>query len=113
DIDSAAVVALLQKYGGGDVRSFTIGFGDARFNEAHHARSVARHIGTNHTEQIVTAADMRGVLENWAELFDEPFGDSSGVPTYLVSRLARQRVKVALSADGGDERLSGFSHYGL
>ncbi|HET7730761.1 MAG TPA: asparagine synthase (glutamine-hydrolyzing) [Usitatibacter sp.] len=112
-IDSSIVAALLQRYGGGEVRTFTIGFDDPRFNEAEHAKSVASHLGTRHTEQIVTAGDMRGVLEHWADLFDEPFGDSSGVPTYLVSRLARGSVKVALSADGGDELFSGYSHYGL
>jgi asparagine synthase (glutamine-hydrolysing) len=112
-IDSSVVAALLQRYGGGEVHTFTVGFEDPRFNEADHARAVARHLGTRHTEQIVTAEDMRGVLTHWADLFDEPFGDSSGVPTYLVSKLARESVKVALSADGGDELFSGYSHYGL
>jgi asparagine synthase (glutamine-hydrolysing) len=112
-IDSSTVAALLQRYGGGDLRTYTIGFSDPRFNEADHARAVARHLGTRHTEQIVTPGDMRGVLTGWADLFDEPFGDSSGVPTYLVSRLARESVKVALSADGGDELFNGYSHYGI
>jgi asparagine synthase (glutamine-hydrolysing) len=74
---------------------------------------VADHLGTKHTEQIVTARDMLGVLTEWADLFDEPFGDQSGVPTYLVSKMARRHVKVALSADGGDELFSGYSHYGV
>lgn len=112
-IDSSAVAAILQRYGGGEVRTFTIGFDDPRFNEAEHAKRVARHLGTQHTEQIVTARDMGNVLAEWADLFDEPFGDSSGVPTYLVSKLAREHVKVALSADGGDELFSGYSHYGI
>ena len=112
-IDSSAVAAILQRYGGGDVRTFTIGFHDPRFDEAVHARQVAAHLGTRHTEQILTAADMDSVLPEWADLFDEPFGDSSGVPTYLVSKMARQHVKVALSADGGDELFNGYSHYGL
>ncbi|MGE5094077.1 MAG: asparagine synthase (glutamine-hydrolyzing), partial [Betaproteobacteria bacterium] len=112
-IDSSTVAALLQRHGGGDVRTYTIGFSDPRFNEADHARAVARHLGTRHTEQIVTPADMRSVLTGWADLFDEPFGDSSGVPTYLVSRLARESVKVALSADGGDELFNGYNHYGI
>ncbi|HYC36414.1 MAG TPA: asparagine synthase (glutamine-hydrolyzing) [Usitatibacter sp.] len=110
-IDSSAVAAILQRYGGGRVHTFTIGFDDPRFNEAGHAAAVARHLGTEHTQQIVTAKDMEQVLLHWADLFDEPFGDSSGVPTYLVSKLARQHVKVALSADGGDELFSGYSHY--
>lgn len=112
-IDSSSVAAILRRHGGGDVRTFTIGFDDPRFCEAAHAREVARHLGTRHTEQIVTAADMATVLPQWAELFDEPFGDSSGVPTYLVSKMARQHVKVALSADGSDELFSGYTHYGL
>jgi asparagine synthase (glutamine-hydrolysing) len=112
-IDSSAVAAILQRHCGGDVHTFTIGFDDPRFDEAPHAREVAAHLGTRHTEQIVTASDMHTVLPEWANLFDEPFGDSSGVPTYLVSKLARQHVKVALSADGGDELFSGYSHYGI
>ena len=112
-VDSSLVAALLQRYGGGEVRTFTIGFDDPRFDESGHARNVAQHLGTRHTERIVTAQDMLGVLSHWAELFDEPFGDQSGVPTYLVSQMAREHVKVALSADGGDELFSGYSHYGV
>jgi len=112
-IDSSAVAAVLQRYGGGNIHTFTIGFDDPRFNEAPHARAVANHLGTIHTEQIVTARDMDAVLPQWANLFDEPFGDSSGVPTYLVSKMAREHVKVALSADGGDELFNGYSHYGI
>ena len=112
-LDSSLVTALLQHYGGGEVRTFTIGFDDPRYDESPWARKVARHLGTRHTDAIVTARDMRGVLEQWAELFDEPFGDQSGVPTYLVAKMARENVKVALSADGGDELFSGYSHYGV
>ncbi|HEX5129970.1 MAG TPA: asparagine synthase (glutamine-hydrolyzing) [Usitatibacter sp.] len=112
-IDSTAVAAILQRYGGSKVHTFTIGFHDRRFDEAVHARQVAAHLGTQHTEQILNASDMDEVMPEWANLFDEPFGDSSGVPTYLVSRLARQHVKVALSADGGDELFNGYQHYGL
>jgi len=110
-IDSSLVAAILQRYGSGELRTFTIGFDDPRFDESPHAKAVARHLGTKHTEQIVTADDMEEVLTCWGDLFDEPFGDSSGVPTYLVSRLARSHVKVALSADGGDELFNGYSHY--
>ena len=112
-IDSSLVAALLQRYGGGDLRTFTIGFDDARFDESRHAKRVAEHLGTRHTERIVRADDMAGVLAHWGELFDEPFGDTSGVPTYLVSRMAREQVKVALSADGGDELFNGYAHYGV
>jgi asparagine synthase (glutamine-hydrolysing) len=112
-IDSSLVAAVLKVHGGGELRTFTIGFDDPRFDESTRAREVARHLGTRHTERIVTGADMRNVLAHWADLFDEPFGDSSGVPTYLVSQLAREHVKVALSADGGDELFSGYNHYGI
>ncbi|HZZ91039.1 MAG TPA: asparagine synthase (glutamine-hydrolyzing) [Usitatibacter sp.] len=110
-IDSSLVAAILQRYGGGELRTFTIGFDDPRFDESPHAKAVARHLGTHHTEQILNVRDMEEVLTCWGDLFDEPFGDSSGVPTYLVSRLARQHVKVALSADGGDELFNGYNHY--
>jgi asparagine synthase (glutamine-hydrolysing) len=112
-IDSSLVAALLQRYGGGEVRTFSIGFDDPRYDESRWAKKVAAHLGTRHTEQIVTPQDMLGVMSQWADLFDEPFGDQSGVPTYLVSKMARQHVKVALSADGGDELFSGYSHYGV
>jgi asparagine synthase (glutamine-hydrolysing) len=112
-LDSSLVAALLQHYGGGDVRTFTIGFDDACFDESRHAKRVAEHLGTRHCERIVRASDMADVLTHWGELFDEPFGDTSGVPTYLVSRMAREHVKVALSADGGDELFSGYAHYGV
>jgi asparagine synthase (glutamine-hydrolysing) len=112
-LDSSLVTALLQHYGGGEIRTFTIGFDDPRYDESRWAKKVAAHLGTHHTEKIVTANDMLGVMGEWAELFDEPFGDQSGVPTYLVSKMAREHVKVALSADGGDELFSGYSHYGV
>ena len=112
-LDSSLVTALLQRYGGGEIRTFTIGFDDPRYDESQWAKKVAQHLGTRHTEKIVTANDMLGVMGQWAELFDEPFGDQSGVPTYLVSKMAREHVKVALSADGGDELFSGYSHYGV
>ncbi|HXN16315.1 MAG TPA: asparagine synthase (glutamine-hydrolyzing), partial [Usitatibacter sp.] len=112
-LDSSLTAALLQRYGGGEVRTFTIGFDDPRYDESGWAKKVASHLGTRHTERIVGASDMAGVLTRWAELFDEPFGDQSGVPTYLVSTMAREHVKVALSADGGDELFSGYSHYGV
>jgi asparagine synthase (glutamine-hydrolysing) len=112
-IDSSIVAALLQRYGAGDVRTFTIGFEDARFDESRHAKRVAQYLGTRHCERIVTAGDMKDVLGHWADLFDEPFGDTSGIPTYLVSKMAREHVKVALSADGGDELFCGYAHYGV
>lgn len=109
-LDSSVVTALLQR-NGPSVRTFTIGFDDPRHNEAHHAELVARHLGTLHTTQIVSEVDAIEVLPSWGDLFDEPFGDCSGIPTLLVSRMAAQHVKVVLSADGGDELFGGYHSY--
>jgi len=109
-IDSSIVTAMLKR-DGPPVRTFTIGFDDSRFNEAPFAERVAQHLGTQHTTQIVREDDALRVLAGWGDLFDEPFGDASGIPTLLVSRLAAQHVKVVLSADGGDELFAGYSSY--
>ena len=109
-VDSSVVTALLQR-NGPPVRTFTIGFDDARHNEAHHAEVVAKHLGTVHTAQTVREAEAMQVLPTWGDLFDEPFGDSSGIPTLLVSRMAAEHVKVVLSADGGDELFGGYHSY--
>jgi asparagine synthase (glutamine-hydrolysing) len=112
-LDSSLVAALLQRHAGQTVHTFTVGFAHAGFDESPWARAVAGHLGTRHTEHVLEPAEMVGVLRRWGDLFDEPFGDSSGVPTYLVSRVARSQVKVALSADGGDELFSGYHHYAV
>ena len=112
-IDSSLVSALLARDAGKQLRTFTIGFADPRFDEAPYAREVAKHLGTQHTERVMYPEEMASVLQRWGDLFDEPFGDCSGLPTYLVSRVARESVKVALSADGGDELFSGYAHYGV
>jgi len=109
-VDSSVVTALLQR-NGPPVRTFTIGFDDPRHNEAHHAELVAKHLGTVHTTQIVSEADAIQVTPSWGDLFDEPFGDCSGIPTLLVSRMAAQHVKVVLSPDGGDELFGGYHSY--
>jgi asparagine synthase (glutamine-hydrolysing) len=109
-IDSSLVTALLQKHHG-NVHTFTIGFNEAKHNEAPHARHVAEHIGTNHTERILETDEAKRILPRWGELYDEPFQDSSGIPTYLVSKVASEQVKVVLSADGGDELFSGYNVY--
>jgi asparagine synthase (glutamine-hydrolysing) len=111
-LDSSLVTAILARHGGSTVHTFTVGFTDPRFDESRWARQVADHVGARHTERILDPAEMSRILPRWADLFDEPFGDPSGVPTFLVSRMARESVKVALSADGGDELFSGYSHYG-
>lgn len=112
-LDSSLVSAILQRHSGQTVRTFTVGFIDPGFDESRWARRVATHMGTEHTEHILSPSEMAGILPRWADLFDEPFGDSSGVPTFVVSCVAREHVKVALSADGGDELFSGYHHYGV
>lgn len=109
--DSAAVVAAMQASSHDPVRTFTIGFQDAAYDETGHARDVARHLGTAHTEVILEADAALGLVADVANWFDEPFADSSQLPTYLVSRVTRQHVTVALSGDGGDELFGGYPKY--
>jgi asparagine synthase (glutamine-hydrolysing) len=110
-IDSSLVTALLQKQSARPLKTFTIGFRDPRFDEAGHARAVARHLGTEHHELYCTEEDFKKLVPELSEWYDEPFGDSSGIPTYLVSRMAREHVTVSLSADGGDELFGGYTKY--
>ncbi|NNM64570.1 MAG: asparagine synthase (glutamine-hydrolyzing) [Burkholderiales bacterium] len=109
-LDSSVVAALMARNMGQPVRTFSIGFREERFNELPAARSVARHIGAEHTE-LVVEADAIAALDELVWYFDEPFGDSSAIPTYLVAKLAASQVKMVLSGDGGDELFAGYQRY--
>ncbi|ADP69689.1 asparagine synthase (glutamine-hydrolyzing) [Rhodomicrobium vannielii ATCC 17100] len=110
-IDSSLTAALMTRAAKGPVRTYAIGFEDARFNEAPHARRVAEHLGTAHTEFTLTEVDALSVISELPAIYDEPFADPSQIPTLLLARLTRQHVTVALSGDGGDEVFGGYNRY--
>jgi asparagine synthase (glutamine-hydrolysing) len=108
-VDSSVVAALLQRDGGQQIKTYTIGFDVPEFDESPYAARVARHLGTDHHDRVLRVDDAKRLLPRWGDLYDEPFGDESGIPTLMVSQFAAEHVKVVLSADGGDELFSGYT----
>ena len=110
-IDSSLIVALLQEASNAPINTFSLGFKDPNFDEAPFARETARFLGTNHSELYIDSSDIIDLIPSIAKLFDEPFADSSQIPTFILSKFAKKNVKVAISGDGGDELFGGYDRY--
>lgn len=109
--DSSLVTAILQKNSAKKLKTFTIGFPESSYDEAPYAKKIAKILGTDHYEYYLNSKELENVFQKYLEIFDEPFGDSSGLPTYLLAKFAREKVKVVLSGDGGDELFLGYDKY--
>ena len=110
-IDSATIVSLMQDVSDQKIKTFTIGFDNPKYNEADYARDISNHLGTDHTEMIISEKEMQEAIPQMGYYFSEPFGDASMIPTYFVSKIARQKVTVSLSGDAGDELFCGYEGY--
>jgi asparagine synthase (glutamine-hydrolysing) len=110
-VDSSLIVALMQAQSSKPVRTFSVGFDDARYDESNHAAAVAAHLGTDHTTLKATSQMALDTISQLADMYDEPFADSSQIPTALIASLTRQHVTVALSGDGGDELFGGYNRH--
>lgn len=110
-IDSSLIVSLMQKNSSEKIKTFSIGFEQEQFNESHEAQKVANHLGTDHHSMIYTDKDALDLIPNLCDVYDQPFADSSQLPTFLVSKMAREKVTVCLSGDGGDELFAGYDRY--